>query len=416
MGIGILELKGKDEARLRHLLKELNELNDSLGSKYSLRADLRDLTNRSFTVGKLLQEELDKIKVKQQTLEDACDQTLLVKNRIENCLSSLKAIEQKLESNEAGVSQYDRIVDLTSEESIEKLENSKFEILDKYNQLFVETYSGNSIVENLSTKIKEIEEKYVQLFEEKNEDGENIFGALETKISKTSEIWEEYFKEDEYGKTKSKLIDSKLKEINQFHLEIFGDGSSENVSLNQELNDRLTNLKDIEKRAKEILDDSSEAGLAGGFVLKRKEANLARLISLIVFGSAIIFMFLFNYNFFEKSDFENLKWSTILYKLTINAPIIWIASIANINLNKFSRLEQDYSHKEALAKSYERYRSEIHQLKTLGVEGAENLNVKLLETNLDAFKVNPANFTNQNQRDNISIIELIKLKLIGSKD
>ena len=33
MGIGILELKGKDEARLRHLLKELNELNDSLGSK-----------------------------------------------------------------------------------------------------------------------------------------------------------------------------------------------------------------------------------------------------------------------------------------------------------------------------------------------------------------------------------------------
>ena len=354
MGIGILELKGKDEARLRHLLKELNELNDSLGSKYSLRADLRDLTNRSFTVGKLLQEELDKIKVKQQTLEDACDQTLLVKNRIENCLSSLNAIEQKLESNEAGVSQYDRIVDLTSEESIEKLENSKFEILDKYNQLFVETYSGNSIVENLSTKIKEIEEKYVQLFEEKNEDGENIFGALETKISKTSEIWEEYFKEDEYGKTKSKLIDSKLKEINQFHLEIFGDGSSENVSLNQELNDRLTNLKDIEKRAKEILDDSSEAGLAGGFVLKRKEANLARLISLIVFGSAIIFMFLFNYNFFEKSDFENLKWSTILYKLTINAPIIWIASIANINLNKFSRLEQDYSHKEALAKSYER--------------------------------------------------------------
>ena len=416
MGIGILELKGKDEARLRHLLKELNELNDSLGSKYSLRADLRDLTNRSFTVGKLLQEELDKIKVKQQTLEDACDQTLLVKNRIENCLSSLNAIEQKLESNEAGVSQYDRIVDLTSEESIEKLENSKFEILDKYNQLFVETYSGNSIVENLSTKIKEIEEKYVQLFEEKNEDGENIFGALETKISKTSEIWEEYFKEDEYGKTKSKLIESKLKEINQFHLEIFGDGSSENVSLNQELNDRLTNLKDIEKRAKEILDDSSEAGLAGGFVLKRKEANLARLISLIVFGSAIIFMFLFNYNFFEKSDFENLKWSTILYKLTINAPIIWIASIANINLNKFSRLEQDYSHKEALAKSYERYRSEIHQLKTLGVEGAENLNVKLLETNLDAFKVNPANFTNQNQRDNISIIELIKLKLIGSKD
>ena len=64
--MGIFELKSKDERRLKHMLKELGELNDSLGAKYSLRADLRDLTNRSFTVGKLLQEELDKIRDKLQ--------------------------------------------------------------------------------------------------------------------------------------------------------------------------------------------------------------------------------------------------------------------------------------------------------------------------------------------------------------
>ncbi|GAA5557420.1 hypothetical protein Asch01_02149 [Acinetobacter schindleri] len=83
-------------------------------------------------------------------------------------------------------------------------------------------------------------------------------------------------------------------------------------------------------------------------------------------------------------------------------------------MNKYSRLEQDYSHKETLAKSYERYRSEIKQLELLGVDGSENLKVKLLETNLDAFKVNPASYSSDKNND-ISIIELIKLKLSGSK-
>lgn len=414
MGIDILGLKSKDEARLKQMLRELSDLNESLSAKYSLKADLRELTNKSFTVAKVFNEELAKIRSEQQNLQDACDQTLIVKSKIEECLQTISEIEEKLDSDETGVSLYDRIVDLTSEESIQELENSKRKILDKYNQLFVETYSGNSIVENLSIKIKEIEEKYIQLFEEKNEDGENIFGALETKISKTSEIWEEYFKEDEYGKNKSELIDRRLKEINQFHLKVFGDESSEKVSLDQELSDRLKNLKDIEKRAKEILDDSSEAGLAGGFVTKRREANWVRLISLLVFISAIVFLFIFNYNFLEKKDFEDLKWGTILFKLSINAPIIWIATIANINMNKYSRLEQDYSHKEALAKSYERYRSEIKQLELLGVEGSENLKVKLLETNLDAFKINPASYSSDKNSD-ISIIELIKLKLSGSR-
>ena len=110
--MGIFELKSKDEARLKHMLKELGELNDSLGAKYSLRADLRDLTNRSFTVGKLLQEELDKIRDKQQLLKNECDQTLQLKNRIENCLDMIAELENRFQQNENGESQYDGRVKL----------------------------------------------------------------------------------------------------------------------------------------------------------------------------------------------------------------------------------------------------------------------------------------------------------------
>lgn len=385
MGIDILGLKSKDEARLKHMLKELAELNDSLSSKYSLRADLRDLTNRSFTVGKLLQEELDKIKSNQQKLEEACNETLRVKNKIEACLGTISEIESKLELDDNGISIYDRIVELTSAESIEEIENSKQEILDKYNELFSEDEQGESTVDQLSSKVKEIKEKYAELFEEQNKDGENLFEEMESRVNKLGELWKEYFVEDEEGVTKSELIDGRLKKLDQFYIRIYGDEAKDIPSLKKELEERLDNLKDVETRAKATIDLSSEAGLAGGFVSKRKEANTARLISLAVFIVTVLCMFGFNLWLFDADDFKNMELHTLLFKITINAPLIWIATIANINLNRFSRLEQEYSHKESLAKSYERYRAEIEQLEQLGVQGADDLKIKLLDTNLEAL-------------------------------
>lgn len=395
MGIDILGLKSKDEARLKHMLKELAELNDSLSSKYSLRADLRDLTNRSFTVGKLLQEELDKIKSNQQKLEEACNETLRVKNKIEACLGTISEIESKLELDDNGISIYDRIVELTSAESIEEIENSKQEILDKYNELFAEDEQGESTVDQLLSKVKEIKEKYAELFEEQNKDGENLFEEMESRVNKLGELWKEYFVEDEEGVTKSELIDGRLKKLDQFYIRIYGDEAKDIPSLKKELEERLDNLKDVETRAKATIDLSSEAGLAGGFVSKRKEANTARLISLAVFIVTVLCMFGFNLWLFDADDFKNMELHTLLFKITINAPLIWIATIANINLNRFSRLEQEYSHKESLAKSYERYRAEIEQLEQLGVQGADDLKIKLLDTNLEAFKLNPVSHTKQ---------------------
>lgn len=395
MGIDILGLKSKDEARLKHMLKELAELNDSLSSKYSLRADLRDLTNRSFTIGKLLQEELDKIKSNQQKLEEACNETLRVKNKIEACLGTISEIESKLELDDNGISIYDRIVELTSAESIEEIENSKQEILDKYNELFSEDEQGESTVDQLSSKVKEIKEKYAELFEEQNKDGENLFEEMESRVNKLGELWKEYFVEDEEGVTKSELIDGRLKKLDQFYIRIYGDEAKDIPSLKKELEERLDNLKDVETRAKATIDLSSEAGLAGGFVSKRKEANTARLISLAVFIVTVLCMFGFNLWLFDADDFKNMELHTLLFKITINAPLIWIATIANINLNRFSRLEQEYSHKESLAKSYERYRAEIEQLEQLGVQGADDLKIKLLDTNLEAFKLNPVSHTKQ---------------------
>ena len=156
-----------------------------------------------------------------------------------------------------------------------------------------------------------------------------------------------------------------------------------------------------------VLAPGKTADIIEKFVVKGKEAKEGQKYSIIVFVVVVLAIFGFNFYLFDKNDFLNMKWDTFLFKLLINAPLIWIATIANINLNKFSRLEQEYSHKEALAKSYERYKSEIQELEHLGVTGAEELKLKLLEINLEAFKVNPAEHSDKSKPD-FSIWDLVR--------
>ena len=78
-------------------------------------------------------------------------------------MDAIGEIESKLELDDDGNSSYNRIVELISEESIEEIENSKQEILDKYNELFEADENQDSLIDQLSLKIKEIEGKYTEL-------------------------------------------------------------------------------------------------------------------------------------------------------------------------------------------------------------------------------------------------------------
>ena len=127
------------------------------------------------------------------------------------------------------------------------------------------------------------------------------------------------------------------------------------------------------------------------FYQKVKETKVNKYISLGVFVLILIVMGVFN---FSTIDFKNLKeidLISIVTRFMINIPFIWIATVANINLNKYTKLEQEYSHKESLAKSFERYKTEIDKLDKIDSEKSNSLMISLMELNLEAFKVNPAN-------------------------
>lgn len=410
MNIKVFGLKSNDEKKLRDGLAQLRSLNDYLSSTYSLRSDLKDLTDNRFTVRTLLQDELAKIKQHQEELKQKTQELSQLKKQLEESLSAIQDLNSVLAQDEQGDSTYSKILDLTSEQNLETLQISSDKIHEIYYELFDKKENEKSRIEKLKYEISKIQVAYEDLFDLVNDNDETKVKEFERKINELSQYYDDLFiSNDSDTKSKKEQIDFQLNRIQNFYDKIYGNEDKNIPALSKDLENRLTNLGNVEERAKSVIGLSSEAGLAGGFVVKVKEAKKGQKISIIVFIIMVLAIFGFNFYLFDKSDFLNMKWDTFLFKVLINAPLIWIATIANINLNRFSRLEQEYSHKEALAKSYERYKTEIQELEKLGVTGSEELKLKLLEINLEAFKVNPAEHSDKAKPD-FSIWELISKK------
>ena len=144
---------------------------------------------------------------------------------------------------------------------------------------------------------------------------------------------------------------------------------------------------------------SSDAGLAGGFNQKVDEVKKNKYVSLAVFVVVLIIMGIFNFNTIDFKNLKDIDLISIITRFMINIPFLWIATVANINLNKYTKLEQEYSHKESLAKSFERYKTEIEKLDRIDSEKSNSLMMNLMELNIEAFKVNPANSIDKIKKD-----------------
>ena len=88
--------------------------------------------------------------------------------------------------------------------------------------------------------------------------------------------------------------------------------------------------------------------------------------------------------FVDLSDFGKLI-SNLAYKTPIILPVLWLALFASKRRNEAQRLQQEYAHKEALAKSYQSFKNQIDQLQ----DGKkEQLLEKLLAAAIDAVATN----------------------------
>lgn len=76
--------------------------------------------------------------------------------------------------------------------------------------------------------------------------------------------------------------------------------------------------------------------------------------------------------------------NNLFYKLPLYAPLIWLAIYASKRRSENQRLEQEYAHKEALARSYSSYKQQIEGLN----QQDEVLLKKLLESSIETVSYN----------------------------
>lgn len=188
---------------------------------------------------------------------------------------------------------------------------------------------------------------------------------------------------------------------------------SEITSRQKDLDDFKTKQEDrylaLNEQIEELLPGATSAGLAAAYRAMRKSfAKPIKQYSILFYLSILILSItafistidsLWTANevikFVDVTDIRNLL-SNFTHKLPIILPVLWLALFASKRRSEAQRLQQEYAHKEALAKSYQSFKNQID---SLGEERKEELLHKLLSAAIDAVASNASDTLDKKHGD-----------------
>ena len=214
----------------------------------------------------------------------------------------------------------------------------------------------------------------------------------------------------------------KLIELDNFHIEVFGnlEGDKRVGGLKQEVKDRLneidkydeTQKQQIQKWKNEIrdlLDIATNASLASSYEKSNKSYkcaimgwNATFIISILgIFGVAI-------WGFVEIADKISdplVIFGAIFARLPFYIPLAWLAIFATNRRNENKRLQEEYKHKETLAKAYSGYKEQIEKLED---SKAQELAEKLMDKLVEMTNENPNRSLDKDKKEKMPTFEMIE--------
>lgn len=319
-------------------------------------------------------------------------------------------------------------------QSVDALKSKIEEFRD---ELFVETdekYSVQQLIKQLQEKADSLFEKISDYHDELFEDdarGEAISTQIETALDKAT---------TNSGEIHELLenTQAELKDLKDFYQHVFGKPSADDKTvmtggLKEELKKRCEDLdkfkKEQEDRYKALNDEietllpgATSAGLTTAYRDMKKSFDSTINVNTKIFYGSILALVLisfvsvtnkiywFGIDWVDISQLSNL-WSNLAYKIPLALPVIWLAFFASKRRSEAQRLQQEYAHKEALAKSYQSYKTQVEQL---GDE-ANKLMVHLLRSAIDAIAFN-ASVTLETKHGDKSPLQGMLDKVIDNQD
>lgn len=290
--------------------------------------------------------------------------------------------------------------------------------------------------ENAGYSIKEIDEikERVDAYDTEvfgDDDSEGLKDELQSKVDRINEIYEKvesfdnkfhHGNEEENGirqrilsardeaeSDKNEIKDNlnealeKLRELGSYYDRVFGvedeGGEKKRLGLKEEIEDRLKSIESydekkrqihttLEDKIKELHEGAINAGLATAYnKLKTSFDKPIRAASITFFTTmgAILALSLF---FVLSSDANPANATELLYatlaRMPFYLPLIWLALFTSKRRSEYTRLQQEYAHKEALAISFESYKKQIAELG----EDSDELSKLLLASAIETIAYN----------------------------
>lgn len=323
------------------------------------------------------------------------------------------------------------------QEISKEIDSSKTQIENFRDELFVDTSERDSVKKNISdmeakanSAFTEIQNYYKELFEDDSR-GDAISSQIEEALNASLR---------HVDKMQGILDEStgSLDEIKLFHEMVFGKSSADDKSLfvgglKDELLKRKRDLdqfkseqeiryKALNDEIETLLPGATSAGLTTAYRdMKNSFDSIIKNSTWIFYGSIVALfivsvvsvtnkIYWFGIDWVDLKDVSNL-WSNFAYKIPLALPIIWLAFFASKRRSEAQRLQQEYAHKEALAKSYQSYKVQVEQLG----QNAGELMQHLLKSAIDAITFNASNTLESKHGDKSPLQDVID-KLLENKE
>jgi len=335
------------------------------------------------------QEEYDKAVELREKIESyyneifiGDEETNAIKEQISSILTSINEQFDEIESFHTRL-----LIDDEEESLSTQIENAKKSIDE-------DTEEAKELLTETSSKVQELKEFYFKIFGTPNEETGVLEGGLKQELDTRLKELDEY--KNNQTKAFETLISDKIKALEEYEAE---------------QKERIENLY---KKIEEHLPGATSAGLAKAYEKRRKFYQFPIFTWNVVFVIAMLIMIYFGYKNLQdvKSWEDALKH--ILHYTPIYLPAIWLAIYASKRRSESRALEEEYAHKEALAKSYSSYKLQIEEI------GGEDKGLieKLLDKTIDTVSDNPSKVLDRKHGDNtpaLDIVEKIADKIMSKK-
>ena len=190
-------------------------------------------------------------------------------------------------------------------------------------------------------------------------------------------------------------VENKQKEVKIFYSDLLeGEETAEETphrvpSIKEQIKDFQESsekqFKELKARIEGLLPGATSAGLASSYQDAQKEKKtmpywIGFVASLLVLMTAYFYSFVYN------SPPTDL--STIVIRVTIGFPLIWIAWFCQRSISQMTRISEEYRHKEKMMRIYEGFSKQIEQ--STDAEEAKTKKVDLISVTINAIGKNPA--------------------------